>query len=181
MISHSQIYRARASLATHYYADQADDYYSRDGGAATWQGEGARRLGAVGEIDPGRFKAMLQGDFGRRVTAGRSIRKDAKGRAALDLTFGAPKSITLQALIGGDERLIYANDQAVAAALAYVEQHLTMGRRKENGKSRVEQTDNLIIAKFRHETARPTENAAPDPHLHVHALLMNLTQRADGN
>jgi len=181
MISHSQIYRARASLATHYYADQADDYYSRDGSAATWQGEGARRLGAVGEIDPARFKAMLQGDFGRSVTANRSVRKDAKARAALDLTFGAPKSITLQALIGGDERLIHANDQAVAAALAYVEQHLTMGRRKENGKSRVEHTGNLIIAKFRHETARPTEGAAPDPHLHVHALLMNLTQRADGS
>lgn len=181
MISHSQIYRARAALATHYYADQADDYYSRDGGAAAWQGEGARRLGAVGEIDPARFKAMLQGDFGRGVAAGRSIRKDAKARAALDLTFGAPKSITLQALIGGDERLIHANDKAVATALAYVEQHLTMGRHKQNGKSRVEHTGNLIIAKFRHETARPTEGAAPDPHLHVHALLMNLTQRADGS
>ncbi|PLC53945.1 conjugal transfer protein [Pollutimonas nitritireducens] len=181
MISHSQIYRARAAFATPYYADQADDYYSRDGGAATWQGEGARRLGAVGEIDPARFKAMLQGDFGRGVAASRSIRKDAKARAALDLTFGAPKSITLQALVGGDERLIHANDKAVAAALAYVEQHLTMGRHKENGKSRVEHTGNLIIAKFRHETARPTEGSAPDPHLHVHALLMNLTQRADGS
>ncbi|CAM5209414.1 ATP-dependent RecD-like DNA helicase [Castellaniella defragrans] len=180
MISHSQIYRARAALATHYYADQADDYYSRDGSAATWQGDGARRLGAVGTIDPARFKAMLQGDFGHGITASQSIRKDAKARAALDLTFGAPKSITLQALIGGDERLIQANDDAVATALAYVEKHLAMGRRKEGGKSRVEHTGNLIIAKFRHETARPTEGAAPDPHLHVHALLMNLTQRADG-
>lgn len=59
-----------------------------------------QRLGPVGEIDSSRFKAMLQGDFGRNVTAGRSIRKDAKARAALDLTFGAPKSITLQALSG---------------------------------------------------------------------------------
>lgn len=180
MISHSQIYRVRAALATHYYADQADDYYSRDGSAATWQGEGARRLGAVGAIDPARFKAMLQGDFGHGITAVQSVRKDAKARAALDLTFGAPKSITLQALIGGDDRLIQANDDAVATALAYVEKHLAMGRRKEGGKSRVEHTGNLIIAKFRHETARPTESAAPDPHLHVHALLMNLTQRADG-
>ncbi|WP_368648383.1 MobF family relaxase [Castellaniella ginsengisoli] len=180
MISHSQIYRVRAALATHYYADQADDYYSRDGSAATWQGEGARCLGAVGAIDPARFKAMLQGDFGHGITASQSVRKDAKARAALDLTFGAPKSITLQALIGGDERLIQANDDAVATALAYVEKHLAMGRRKEDGKSRVEHTGNLIIAKFRHETARPTEGAAPDPHLHVHALLMNLTQRADG-
>ncbi|MFT0533388.1 MobF family relaxase [Castellaniella hirudinis] len=180
MISHSQIYRVRAALATHYYADQADDYYSRDGSAATWQGEGARRLGAVGAIDPARFKAMLQGDFGHGITAGQSVRKDAKARAALDLTFGAPKSITLQALIGGDDRLIQANDDAVSTALAYVEKHLAMGRRKEGGKSRVEHTGNLIIAKFRHETARPTEGAAPDPHLHIHALLMNLTQRVDG-
>ncbi|MGS1116519.1 MobF family relaxase [Castellaniella sp. UC4442_H9] len=180
MISHSQIYRARAALATHYYADQADDYYSRDGSAATWQGEGARRLGAVGTIDPARFKSMLQGNFGHGITASQSVRKGAKARAALDLTFGAPKSITLQALIGGDERLIQANDDAVATALTYVEQHLAMGRRKENGKSQVVHTGNLIIAKFRHETARPTEDAAPDPHLHVHALLMNLTQRADG-
>src|SRR3546814_16747432 len=89
MISHSQIYRARAALATHYYADQADDYYSRDGNAAIWQGDGARRLGAIGEIDSARFKAMLHGDFGRGVAAGRSIRQDAKARAALDLTFGA--------------------------------------------------------------------------------------------
>ncbi|WP_084386263.1 relaxase domain-containing protein [Castellaniella caeni] len=44
----------------------------------------------------------------------------------------------------------------------------------------LEHTGNLIIAKFRHETARPTEDAAPDPRLHVHALLTNLTQRADG-
>jgi hypothetical protein len=73
MISHSQIYRARAALTTHYYADQADDYYSRDGDAATWQGDGARRLGAVGEIDPARFKAMLQGDFGRGIAADRSV------------------------------------------------------------------------------------------------------------
>src|SRR5690606_18645481 len=127
MISHSQINRARAALATYYYADQADDYYSRDGSAATWQGEAARRLGAVGDVEPARFKAMLQGNFGRGITAGQSVRKDAKARAALDLTFGAPKSITLQALIGGDARLIHANDEAVATALAYVEQHLTMG------------------------------------------------------
>lgn len=180
MISHSQIYRVRAALATHYYADQADDYYSRDGSAATWQGEGARRLGAVGAIDPARFKTMLQGDFGHGITAVQSVRKDAKARAALDLTFGAPKSITLQALIDGDDRLIQANDDAVATALTYVEKHLAMGRRKEGGKSRLEHTGNLIIAKFRHETARPTEGAAPDPHLHVHTLLMNLTQRADG-
>lgn len=113
-------------------------------------------------------------------TASRPVNLSAKARAALDLTFGAPKSITLQALIGGNERLIQANDNAIATALAYVEKHLAMGRRKEGGKSRVQHTGNLIIAKFRHETARPTEGAAPDSHLHVHALLMNLTQRADG-
>ena len=52
MISHSRIYRARASLATHYYADQANDYYSRDGLCPHLASEGARRVDAVGEVDP---------------------------------------------------------------------------------------------------------------------------------
>lgn len=82
-------------------------------------------------------------------------------------------------MIGCEEHLIHANDKAVSAAVAYVEQHLTIGRHKENGKSRVERTGNLIIAKYHHETARPTEVAAPDQHLYVHALLMNLTQPTD--
>src|SRR3546814_6870567 len=102
-LTYSILHRAEADRSTHYYGEQADDYYSRDGGAAMWHGTGAKQLGAVGEVDIKRFHAMLRGEFGKGVVAGRSIRKDSKARAGIDLTISAPKSITLQALVGRSE------------------------------------------------------------------------------
>jgi len=180
MITYSIVYRSQADRATHYYGEQADDYYSRDAGATAWHGEGARRLGVAGSVDVKMFHAMLRGEFGDGVRAGRSIRKDSRARAGIDLTFSAPKSLTLQALVGADARLVQAHDAAVAHTLNYIEAQLTQARQKDHGKTRVEQTDNLIVATFRHETARPTPNAASDPNLHTHAVIMNATQRKDG-
>ena len=180
MITYSILYRSEADRATHYYGEQADDYYSRDAGATAWHGEGARRLGATGPVDVKRFHAMLRGEFGDGVRAGRSIRKDSRARAGIDLTFSAPKSLTLQALVGADARLVQAHDAAVAHTLNYIEGQLTQARQKDHGKTRVEQTDNLIVATFRHETARPTPDSPPDPNLHTHAVIMNATQRKDG-
>ena len=180
MITYSILYRSEADRATHYYGEQADDYYSRDAGATAWHGEGARRLGATGAVDVKRFHSMLRGEFGDGVRAGRSIRKDSRARAGIDLTFSAPKSLTLQALVGADARLVQAHDAAVAHTLNYIEGQLTQARQKDHGKTRVEQTDNLIVATFRHETARPTPDSPPDPNLHTHAVIMNATQRKDG-
>ncbi|MCD0501381.1 relaxase domain-containing protein, partial [Achromobacter sp. MY14] len=65
-------------------------------------------------------------------------------------------------------------------ALEFLEQELLRARQTEQGITTTERTGNAAIAKFRHETARPTDGAYSDPQLHTHALLMNLTQRADG-
>ena len=180
MITYGILYRTEADRATHYYGEQADDYYSRDACATSWHGEGARRLGVSGAVDSKQFHAMLRGEFGQGVRAGKSIRKDSRARAGIDLTFSAPKSLTLQALVGADARLVQAHDAAVAHTLSYIENQLTQARQKDHGKTRVEQTDNLIVATFRHETARPTPDAPPDPNLHTHAVIMNATQRKDG-
>src|SRR5690625_6911467 len=59
------------------------------------------------------------------VETGNSIRKDAKARAGLDLTISAPKSVTLQALVGGDERVIAAHDKAVSETLDFVDRKST--------------------------------------------------------
>ena len=181
MITKKVLYRGEAAKNTHYYEDQADDYYSRDGGAAVWQGEGARMLGLSGEVDSQRFQAILAGNYGRGIHAGNSIRKDSKARSGLDLTISAPKSVTLQALVGGDERVIAAHDTPVTETLNYIEKHLAQSRQTINGVNHVQKTGNLIIAKFRHETARATNGAMPDPQLHTHAIIMNLTRREDGS
>src|SRR5699024_8139905 len=106
MITKKILYRGEAAKNSHYYEDQADDYYHRDGNAAVWQGQGARMLGLSGEVDSARFQAMLTGRYGWGIQAGTTIRKDAKARSGLDLTISAPKIVTLQALVGGDERVI---------------------------------------------------------------------------
>lgn len=181
MISLKTIHRSAANKASHYYADQKDDYYSRDGTAAQWQGKAAEALGLTGSIQQDEFLRALRGDFGSDVTLSRSVRLDAKARAALDMTFSPPKSVSIQALVGKDPSVVAAHDAAVTKALAFIEQELVRARHTEKGVTSTERTGNAAIAKFRHETARPTEGAYSDPQLHTHALVMNITQRADGS
>lgn len=180
MISLQTLHRGNATKAGHYYADQKDDYYSRDGNSARWQGQGAELLGLTGEVTHRQFVAAFRGDFGPAMTLANTVRKDAKSRAAIDLTFSAPKSISIQALVGKDGTVLAAHDHAVTRTLEYLERELMRARQKEDGESRTEKTDNAIMAKFRHETARPSEYDHADPQLHTHTLIMNATRRADG-
>ncbi|MBJ7263087.1 MAG: relaxase domain-containing protein [Burkholderiaceae bacterium] len=181
MSSPKIVHRSVATKASHYYADQKDDYYSRDGAAAQWQGKAAEALGFTGTVHQDDFLRALRGDFGPDITLSRSIRLDAKARGALDITFSPPKSISIQALVGNDPTVIEAHDQAVTKALAFIESELVRARHAEHGVTSMERTGNAAMAKFRHETARPTEGKYSDPQLHTHAVLMNITQRADGS
>ncbi|MFY3590627.1 MobF family relaxase [Achromobacter denitrificans] len=181
MISLKTVNRSAATKASHYYADQKDDYYSRDGTAAQWQGKAADALGLTGVVEQAEFLRALRGDFGPDVTLSRSVRLDSEARAALDMTFSPPKSVSIQALVGKDGSVINAHDQAVTAALEFLERELLRARQTERGVTTTERTGSAVIAKFRHETARPTEGAYSDPQLHTHSLLMNVTQRADGS
>jgi len=181
MISLKTIHRSAATKASHYYADQKDDYYSRDGAAAQWQGKAAQALGLSGVVDPADLQRALRGEFGPGVRLSRSVRHDAKARAALDMTFSPPKSVSIQALVGKDGSVIEAHDRAVSKALEFLEKELVRARQTEKGVTTMERTGNAAIAKFRHETARPTHGAYSDPQLHTHALVLNITQRADGS
>ncbi|WP_343498807.1 MobF family relaxase [Achromobacter denitrificans] len=181
MISLKTVNRSAATKASHYYADQKDDYYSRDGTAAQWQGKAADALGLTGVVEQAEFLRALRGDFGPDVTLSRSVRLDSEARAALDITFSPPKSVSIQALVGKDGSVINAHDQAVTAALEFLERELLRARQTERGVTTTERTGSAVIAMFRHETARPTEGAYSDPQLHTHSLLMNVTQRADGS
>ena len=180
MISLKTLHRSNASKAGHYYADQKDDYYNRDGSSAQWQGQGAAQIGLTGEVTQQQFTAALKGDFGPDVRLAKSVRKDAKSRAGEDLTFSAPKSVSIQALIGKDSTVIAAHDYAVRKTLEYIESELVYARRKINGVTSSEKTANIVIAKFRHETSRPSKSDLADPQLHTHTIIMNVTRRADG-
>jgi conjugative relaxase-like TrwC/TraI family protein len=175
MLSFKVLTRQDVGGAARYYEDGADDYYAGEGEASVWQGRGARALGLEGPVDSTRFRELLAGRVAPDGPSSRSsTRQDANARIGLDLTLSAPKSVSLQALIGGDARILEAHDRAVARAIEAAEER-AQTRKKVNGSSSVENTGNLVVAKFRHETSRER-----DPQLHTHALVLNLTRRSDG-
>lgn len=175
MLSHKVLTRQSVGRVANYYGDGADDYYAKGGDAYQWQGKGAEALSLSGAVDAERFRELLAGQVDGKAEGSRgATRQDSSTRIGLDLTFSAPKSVSLQALVHGDAGIIAAHDRAVAKALEHAEER-AQARHKVDGKTRIETTGNLIIGKFRHETSREQ-----DPQLHTHAVIMNLTRRSDG-
>lgn len=166
--------RGNNQYAAAHYFSSADDYYAKEH-AGQWQGQGAAALGLDGPIDPALFARMLAGKLpnGEQIQASFDAAENKK-RMGLDLTFSAPKSVSMQALIAGDQAVTEAHDRAVTRALEQVEP-LALARKKVQGKTYKERTGNLVIGKFRHELSR-----AKDPQLHTHAVVLNMTQRKDG-
>ncbi|WP_298335612.1 MobF family relaxase [uncultured Erythrobacter sp.] len=163
-----------AAQAASYY--EADDYYAEGGMAPSeWFGEAAEKLGLSGEVDRKQFGEMLEGRI-----AGQQLGTTRDGkvehRPGWDITFSAPKSVSIMAEVAGDKRLIKAHGAAVKVALAHVEKHMAATRIRQGGEVRREATGNLAIATFRHATSR-----AQDPQLHTHGVILNATQDKDGN
>ncbi|MCZ4263130.1 relaxase domain-containing protein, partial [Limimaricola sp. G21655-S1] len=112
-----------------YTLDGLDDYYAKDGNASMWQGAGAERLGLQGAVDEEQFKGLLKGRLPSGEELRLSRRNDMKSRVGIDLTFAPPKSVSMQALVGLDERIVAAHDAAVADVLAHIEQVATQARK----------------------------------------------------
>lgn len=157
------------------YFESTDDYYTQKGHKGEWSGKAAKKLGLEGEVKSSVFKDLLDGylpSTGEKLRG--SKRADTKDRKGIDFTFNAPKSISIQALLNGDERVLVAHDMAVKTALLELEK-LSISRKKKNYITSFEKTENLAIASFRHELSREQ-----DPHVHTHNVVMNLTMRSDG-
>ena len=159
-----------SSQAASYY-EQADDYYTADRSPSVWSGQAAEALGLEGAVKPEDFRALLDGT----LPNGEQLHNAAAGRrGGTDLTFSAPKSVSIQALAGGDVRLLAAHETAVARALDHAET-LAACRVTAEGVTTRQTTGVLAVAQFRHDLSR-----AADPQLHTHSVVLNVTQRADG-
>ncbi len=168
MVSITNVSSGQAST---YY--QKDNYYTKSEGQ--WQGKGAQKIGIEGEIKKEDFEKVIHGkapDGSFEIQNGGEAQNH---RAGTDITFSAPKSVSILSEVTGDTRIRDAHDKAVSEALNYVEQHYAQARQTENGITERADTGNLVIAKFQHDTSREL-----DPQLHTHAVAMNMTQRSDG-
>ena len=161
-----------------YYLSLAgvDDYYT----AGTeppgyWIGRGAAEFGLDGEFDKDQFRHLLRGlspDGQHKLVRN----ADSERRAGWDLTWSAPKSVSVawsQADPETRERIEQCLRRAVVAGVAYLEPIGGISRRGEDG--RLHETARLVLAAFLHSTSR-----AQDPQLHVHTILLNLGVRRDG-
>jgi conjugative relaxase-like TrwC/TraI family protein len=176
-----------AAQAATYYEEKysRDDYYTeKQRVVGRWFGRGAAELGLVGDIDTADFRAVLNGLNPRsgEIIVHAARREGEPKRAGWDATFNAPKSVSVQALIGEDARLIAAHRRAVERSLQELERFAQA--RMHRGQEWVT-TGKVVAARFDHIAARPTDAAAndgygPDPHLHTHVVVMNMTRRPDG-
>jgi conjugative relaxase-like TrwC/TraI family protein len=180
-------------LQSYYQEDftaKEQNYWSqREVLAGEWQGRLAIQLGLPSTVSAEDFAKLSQGQHPKTgeqlVHLHPSCKyQDAKGktvktighRAGRDMTFSAPKSVSLTALVGGDDRVRQAHRASVSAALEQLE---TYTQARMGGYLPPETTGKFIVARFEHDAARPVNGYAA-PHLHTHAVVFNLTGRENG-
>src|SRR6202048_3371598 len=172
------------------FASEEQNYWSRgQQGHTEWQGKLAEQWGLSGSVGNEHFARLTEGQhphteaqlvrhqasktyegkFGKETTS-------VEHRAGWDATFSAPKSVSLTALVGGDERVREAHRESVRVTLDQLE-HYTQAR--IGGNHPPETTGRFIAAKFEHDTARPVDGYVA-PQLHTHAVVFNVTERDNG-
>jgi conjugative relaxase-like TrwC/TraI family protein len=172
------------------FTAKEQNYWSQSGvRAGEWQGLMAGQLGLAGMVSAEDFARLSQGQ--NPQTREQLVRqrasyeyKDADGktvktmehRAGWDATFSAPKSVSLTALVGGDERVREAHRESVRVALDQLERYT---QARIGGNHPPETTGRFIAAKFEHDTARPVDGYVA-PQLHTHAVIFNVTERDNG-
>ena len=196
-----------ASVRNLTSASATADYLRRDGGYYTpggadsdagraknaehrngsfWHGKGAMALGLRPDLHvaAGKFESLLGGHvIGTGIRLGRKRDGNHEHRPGLDITFSAPKSVSLAALLptrrhaGGDRGVVHAHDEAVRATLDWIEGTLleTRGWDPATRKRPRIKAPHMVAATFRHVASRNL-----DPQLHTHAVIANMTRDAQG-
>ena len=169
---HPKRLSGKPSNIAKYYS--IGDYYSKGANEPSeWGGAIAAELGLAGAVDKAQFEALLGGKV-REQQLGRHMADGTiDHHPGWDFAISAPKSVSIMALVAGDERVAAAHEAAVTVALAYLEEHAAT-RRRENGEVIHETTGRLLFARFTEHASREL-----DAHLHTHVVVLNLTNRGD--
>ena len=162
---------ASAGEAAGYYSN-SDNYYFLGSLQSLWMGEGAKALGLEGNVRGDDLTAVLEGRLPDGSRLGREVNGQHVHRPGHDLTFSAPKSVSILALIGNDKSMLEAHNHAVRVAAGYVEK-LISARDTKDGVTSIVHTGKMVAAAYTHDTSRNL-----DPQLHTHLLIANMTESA---
>jgi len=96
-----------ASGAAKYFAKDdfvSGEYYTDEkaGDVSMWGGEGAAAAGLSGAVAQDTFAKVLGGE----LPSGEKVDVREGRRPGFDLTFSAPKSVSVMAYIAGDKRIL---------------------------------------------------------------------------
>jgi len=184
-----------AGQAQSYHAEEfgnaRENYYTEgEQIRGEWHGRLAERWGLRGEVREEHFQRLCEGQH--PITGEQLIRHQAareymntrgekvsamEHRAGWDATFSAPKSVSLTALVGPDDRVREAHRESVGVALDELERYV---QARIGGNLPAETTGKWVAAKFEHDSARPVNGYAA-PQLHTHVVFFNLTETDDGD
>jgi conjugative relaxase-like TrwC/TraI family protein len=158
------------------------DYYTEgEKVSGEWFGRGAEMLGLANAVGQKEFLSLcdnLNPHTGKLLTQRqKSTRRDtrdngkeiANRRIFYDFTISPPKSVSILAFLGGDNRILDAHNRAIKIAMKELE-GFAQTRVRSQGECSDRPTGNVIGAMFRHDTSRTL-----DPHLHSHCILFNAT------
>ena len=124
-----------AATTVHYF--EVDGYYVKNDPAhrkaSRWHGEAAALFGLHGPVKPKRFEAVLAGYVpGTGLRLGRLRDGEHQHRPGVDVTFSAPKSVSLEALVYAPPktgaRVVRTHDEAMRATLGFIETELLQTR-----------------------------------------------------
>ena len=172
------------------FTSTEQSYYNRQGQVrGEWHGRLAEQWGLKGEVSEEQFNRLANGQhpetneqlvrhresFQYQNENGDAV-KTMEHRAGWDATFSAPKSVSLTALVGGDERVREAHRESVGIALDELERFV---QARMGGNNPAQTTGKWVAAKFEHDSARPVDGYAA-PQLHTHVVFFNLTETEYG-
>ncbi len=172
------------------FANSEQNYYAEGRRVnGEWHGKLASEWGLTGDVSGQQFYRLAEGQHplsGEQLVQhhvateyqdaqGRKI-NSAEHRAGWDATFGAPKSVSITALVGADEKVREAHRESVKVALDELERYV---QARIGGNHPAETTGKMVAAKFEHDSTRPV-NGYSAPQLHTHVVIFNLTETPDG-
>ena len=151
---------------------KTDNYYVSERALGTWQGKGAALLGLEGRaISKESLVAFLDGKLTNPATGEVQDLAKAAGdknrRTGWDFTISPSKSVSIVALVGGDERVVDIHAGANQKAMQWLQTHASMVRITRDGETTTELAGNLLYASIQHETNRNNE-----PQLHSHNVIV---------
>jgi conjugative relaxase-like TrwC/TraI family protein len=167
------VHRVGPGRAGYYLSDPALELPAPVLGC--WIGFGASDLGLEDSIDSSGFCRLLAGQHPR---TGRLLASGRATVAAYDLTFSAPKSVSVLYALGGADvarGVLGIHREAVTAALRYVERRALAAARRAGASTTIVPADGAVAALFTHGVSRTL-----DPHVHSHLVLANVVHGADG-